>query len=307
MLITTPAPLAPTSCTLCPRGCGANRATGMAGFCGCSDTLKVARAALHHWEEPCISGTSGSGTVFFSGCTLKCCYCQNYTISAEGYGKEITPAHLAEIFLTLQGQGAHNINLVTPEAWRPWALHALRLAKGQGLRLPIACNTGGYLTPAQVAVWGDAIDIWLVDYKYASNTLARELSHAADYPDVANAGIRAMLAQAGELQYNADGILQKGTIIRHLALPGHTEDSFAVLDQLAALQAEYPQHFLPSLMSQYTPFYHAKDHSLGRRITSYEYRKVIEHAIALGLSNGYMQEKSSAKEEYTPLFDGTGV
>lgn len=307
MPITTPSPLAPSCCTLCPRACDANRAAGIAGFCGCGDTIKVARAALHHWEEPCISGSAGSGTVFFSGCTLKCCYCQNYTISAEGYGKEITPARLAEIFLSLQAQGAHNVNLVTPEAWQPWVLHALHLAKGQGLELPIACNTGGYLTPAQVAAWGDVIDIWLVDFKYASSPLAGELSHAADYPSVAVAGIRAMLAQAGKLQYNAQGILQKGTIIRHLALPGHTDDSFAVLDQLAALQAEYPQHFLPSLMSQYTPFYRANEHGLGRRITSYEYRKVIDRAIALGLNNGYMQEKSSAKEEYTPLFDGTGV
>ncbi len=298
---------APTHCTLCPRACGVNRAAGQVGFCGCGSTLKVARAALHHWEEPCISGTRGSGSVFFSGCTLKCCYCQNYTISAEGFGKEIAPARLAEIFLTLQAQGAHNINLVSAGQWQPWVLAALSLAKAQGLHLPIVCNTGGYEMPAQVAAWGNAIDIWLVDAKYASSPLAADLSHAGDYPSVASAGIRAMLAQAGKLQFDGEGVLQKGTIIRHLALPNHTVDSCAVLDQLAQLQREYPQHFLPSLMSQYTPFYHAAAHGLGRRITSYEYRKVVNYAIGQGLSDGYMQEKSSAKEEYTPLFDGTGV
>ncbi len=298
---------APTHCTLCPRACSAARAEGVAGFCGAAGTLKVARAALHHWEEPCISGTRGSGTVFFSGCSLQCCYCQNYTISAEGYGKEISTERLAEIFLSLQAQSAHNINLVTPSQWQPWILAALQHAKTQGLRLPIACNTSGYETPEAIALWQGTIDIWLVDYKYASNTLADALSHAPDYPAVAEQAIRAMLAQAGSLQYSTDGTLQKGTIIRHLALPAQTQDSFAVLDKLAALQRDYPAHFVPSLMSQYTPFYKATAHGIGRRITSYEYRKVVDYAIGKGLTQGYMQEKSSAKEEYTPLFDGTGV
>ncbi len=298
---------APTHCTLCPRASGAARAEGVAGFCGAADTLKVARAALHHWEEPCISGTKGSGTVFFSGCSLQCCYCQNYTISAEGYSKEISTERLAEIFLSLQAQGAHNINLVTPSQWQPWILAALQRAKAQGLRLPIACNTSGYETPEAIALWQGAVDIWLVDYKYASSTLADALSHAPDYPTIAEQAIRAMLAQAGSLQYSTDGTLQKGTIIRHLALPAQTQDSFAVLDKLAALQRDYPAHFVPSLMSQYTPFYKAAAHGIGRRITSYEYRKVVDYAIGKGLTQGYMQEKSSAKEEYTPLFDGTGV
>ena len=242
----------PTRCTLCPRRCGADRAAGRTGFCGAGATLKAARAALHHWEEPCISGTRGSGTVFFSGCTLKCCFCQNYPISAEGLGKEITVEHLAEIFLNLQAQGAHNINLVTPGQWQPWIIAALDIARAKGLRLPIVCNTGGYETVESIEAWRGHIDIWL-------------------------------------------------------ALPGHVEDSFAVLDQMAAWNDADPGCFLPSVMSQYTPFYKAAEHGIGRRITTYEYRRVVNYAMDKGLVQGYMQQKSSAKEEYTPSFDLTGV
>ena len=224
----------PTCCTLCPRRCGANRAAGRTGFCGAGATLKAARAALHHWEEPCISGTRGSGTVFFSGCTLKCCFCQNYPISAEGLGKEITVEHLAEIFLNLQAQGAHNINLVTPGQWQPWIIAALDIARAKGLRLPIVCNTGGYETVESVQAWRGYIDIWLADLKYVSSALSAELSAAPDYFAQAKPAIEAMMAQAGHPVFDADGILQKGVILRHLALPGHVEDSFAVLDQMAA-------------------------------------------------------------------------
>ena len=257
----------PTRCTLCPRHCGADRAAGRTGFCGAGATLKAARAALHHWEEPCISGTRGSGTVFFSGCTLKCCFCQNYPISAEGMGKEITVEHLAEIFLNLQAQGAHNINLVTPGQWQPWIIAALDIARTKGLRLPIVCNTGGYETVESVEAWRGYIDIWLADLKYVSSALSAELS----------------------------------------AAPGHVEDSFAVLDQMAAWNDADPGCFLPSVMSQYTPFYKAAEHGIGRRITTYEYRRVVNYAMDKGLVQGYMQQKSSAKEEYTPSFDLTGV
>lgn len=306
----TPNPLlspVPSRCTLCPRRCGANRAAGQTGFCGAGGTLKAARAALHFWEEPCISGTRGSGAVFFSGCTLKCCYCQNYAISTEGFGREISIERLAEIFLTLQAQGAHNINLVTPGQWRPWIIAALDLARGQGLRLPIVCNTGGYETAESVAAWSGYIDIWLADLKYASPALAGELSAAPDYFVVAKAAIEAMLAQAGRPVFDEEGILQRGVILRHLALPGHIDDSFAVLEQMAAWNRASPGCFLPSLMSQYTPFYKAAEHGIGRRITTYEYRRVVNYAMDLGLTNGYMQQKSSAREEYTPEFDLTGV
>ena len=166
----------PSRCALCPRRCGADRAAGQAGYCGAAGTLKVARAALHFWEEPCISGTRGSGTVFFSGCALKCCYCQNYPVSAEGFGREITVERLAEIFLELQGQGAHNINLVTPGQWQPWIIAALDKARADGLRLPIVCNTGGYETAESVARWQGYIDIWLADLKYVSPALSAQLS-----------------------------------------------------------------------------------------------------------------------------------
>ena len=297
----------PAHCELCPRRCGANRAAGQAGYCGAGGTLKAARAALHFWEEPCISGTRGSGTVFFSGCTLRCCYCQNYPISAEGLGREITVPRLAEIFLDLQRQGAHNINLVTPGQWRPWITAALDLARAQGLKLPIVCNTGGYETVESVAAWQGYIDIWLADLKYCSPTLSAELSAAPDYFSVAKASIEAMLAQAGRPVFDEEGILQKGVILRHLALPGHVDDSFAVLDQMAAWNDADPGCFLPSLMSQYTPFYKAAEHGIGRRITTYEYRRVVNYAMDKGLTAGYMQQKSSAKEEYTPAFDLTGI
>ncbi len=297
----------PSRCALCPRRCGADRAAGQAGYCGAAGTLKVARAALHFWEEPCISGARGSGTVFFSGCALKCCYCQNYPISAESFGREITVERLAEIFLELQGQGAHNINLVTPGQWQPWIIAALDKARADGLRLPIVCNTGGYETAESVARWQGYIDIWLADLKYVSPALSAQLSAAPDYFAAAKTAIEAMMAQAGRPVCDAEGMMQRGVILRHLALPGHIDDSFAVLDQMAAWNDADPGCFVPSLMSQYTPFYKAKEAGIGRRITTYEYRRVVNYAVDKGLAAGYMQQRSSAKEEYTPAFDLTGV
>lgn len=297
----------PSRCALCPRRCGADRAAGQAGYCGAAGTLKVARAALHFWEEPCISGTRGSGTVFFSGCALKCCYCQNYPVSAEHFGREITVERLAEIFLELQGQGAHNINLVTPGQWQPWIIAALDKARADGLRLPIVCNTGGYETAESVARWQGYIDIWLADLKYVSPALSAQLSAAPDYFAVAKTAVEAMMAQAGRPVCDAEGMMRRGVILRHLALPGHIDDSFAVLDQMAAWNDADPGCFVPSLMSQYTPFYRAAEAGIGRRITTYEYRRVVNYAVDKGLAAGYMQQRSSAKEEYTPAFDLSGV
>ena len=297
----------PSRCALCPRRCGADRAAGQAGYCGAAGTLKVARAALHFWEEPCISGTRGSGTVFFSGCALKCCYCQNYPISAQCFGKEITVERLAGIFLELQRQGAHNINLVTPGQWQPWIIAALDKARADGLRLPIVCNTGGYETAESVARWQGYIDIWLADLKYVSPALSAQLSAAPDYFAVAKTAVEAMMAQAGRPVCDAEGMMRRGVILRHLALPGHIDDSFAVLDQMAAWNDADPGCFVPSLMSQYTPFYKAKEAGIGRRITTYEYRRVVNYAVDKGLAAGYMQQRSSAKEEYTPAFDLSGV
>ena len=298
----------PVSCTLCPRRCGADRAAGQTGFCGAGGTLKAARAALHFWEEPCISGTRGSGTVFFSGCTLKCCFCQNYPISAEGLGKEITIEHLAEIFLDLQEQGAHNINLVTPGQWRPWIIAALDIARAEGLRLPIVCNTGGYETVESVEAWRGSIDIWLADLKYVSSSLSAELSSAPDYFAQARPAIEAMMAQAGHPVFDSEGILQKGVILRHLALPGHIDDRFCRPRPDGRMERGRPRLLHPQCHEPvHTPFYKAAEHGIGRRITTYEYRRVVNHAMDLGLTAGYMQQKSSAREEYTPSFDLTGI
>ena len=301
----------PHHCRLCPRACGADRAAGQTGYCGADDRLMVARAALHHWEEPCLSGapddTRGSGTVFFSGCALRCCYCQNYPISQEGVGKAITVERLAEIFLRLQRDGARNINLVTATQYLPQVRRALDLARADGLALPIVYNTGGYETVAAVKALTGYVDIWLTDFKYADPALADRLSAAPDYPAVAEAALRQMLLQTGAPVYDKEGFLQRGVIVRHLALPGCVQDSRTVLATLACLQQETGIPFVPSLMSQFTPFYKAAEHGLGRRITTYEYRQVIDEAIRLGLTDGYMQEKSSAREEYTPPFDLEGV
>lgn len=301
----------PTHCTLCPRACGADRAAGQTGLCGAGDTLRAARAALHHWEEPCLSGdpeaSTGSGTVFFSGCALGCCYCQNYGISQEGQGRPLTEARLAEIFLELQTKGARNINLVTATQWLPWVLPALDSARRRGLRLPVVYNTGGYETVGTVQALAGYVDIWLTDFKYDSPALAAELSRAGNYPAVADRALRAMLRQTGAPVYDPEGYLRRGVIVRHLVLPGQAADSQAVLRRLAVVRRQEEVPFLLSLMSQFTPFYHAADHGLGRRITSYEYRKVVDTALALGLTDGYMQEKSSAREEYTPPFDGEGL
>ena len=301
----------PHHCRLCPRACGADRAAGQTGYCGADDRLMVARAALHHWEEPCLSGapddTRGSGTVFFSGCALRCCYCQNYPISQEGVGKAITVERLAEIFLRLQRDGARNINLVTATQYLPQVRRALDLARADGLALPIVYNTGGYETVAAVKALTGYVDIWLTDFKYADPALADRLSAAPDYPAVAEAALRQMLLQTGAPVYDKEGFLQLGVIVRHLALPGCVQDSRAVLTTLAHLQQETGIPFVPSLMSQFTPFYKAAEHGIGRRITTYEYRQVIDEAIRLGLTDGYMQEKSSAREEYTPPFDLEGV
>ena len=291
-------------CTLCPRLCGAERTeTAGSGFCRMPAGPVVARAGLHMWEEPCISGTRGSGTVFFSGCTLGCVFCQNHEISAQGVGKPVSVDRLREIFRELIRQGAHNINLVTPGHFAPWVAQALE----PSLPVPVVCNTGGYETVESVEAWRGYIDIWLADLKYVSSSLSAELSSAPDYFAQARPAIEAMMAQAGHPVFDSEGILQKGVILRHLALPGHIDDSFAVLDRMAAWNEADPGCFIPSVMSQYTPFYKAAEHGIGRRITTYEYRRVVNYAMDLGLTAGYMQQKSSAREEYTPSFDLTGI
>ena len=295
-------------CNLCPRRCGALRTeTEGRGVCRMPEAPVVARAALHQWEEPPISGSRGSGTIFFSGCPLRCVYCQNASIALGEAARAITVERLAAIMGELEAAGALNINCVTPTHFAPQIRAAVALAREQGMALPVLWNTGGYETVESVHAWRGFIDIWLADLKYVSPALSAELSAAPDYFAQARPAIEAMIAQAGHPVFDSEGILQRGVILRHLALPGHVDDSFAVLDQMAAWNKADPGCFLPSVMSQYTPFYQAADHGIGRRITTYEYRRVVNYAMDLGLSSGYMQQKSSAKEEYTPSFDLTGV
>ena len=294
------------SCTLCPRMCGADR-TKAPGFCGASHQIKAARAALHQWEEPCISGTAGSGTVFFSGCTLKCVFCQNYPLSHENFGKEISTARLAEIFLVLQEKGAHNINLVTATQYLPSIRQALELAR-PALHIPVVYNSGGYERTETIREFSDCIDIWLPDLKYYDSGLSEKYSAAGNYFSMASGAIKEMIRLSGGLAWDPEnpGLLKKGVVIRHMVLPGAKDDSIRLLHWIK--EELPPGHFLLSILSQYTPFYKSSQYpEIRRRITTYEYQKVVDTAIGLGLTDGYMQEKSSAKEEYTPPFDLSGI
>ena len=292
-------------CRLCPRECRTDRSK-VTGFCGCGDKIKVARAAIHYWEEPCISGKNGSGTVFFSGCTLGCCYCQNQKISAEAYGKEITTLRLSEIFLELQEKGAHNINLVTATQFLPGVIEALGYVKNK-LHIPVVYTCGGYEKAETIKALEGYADIYLPDIKYFSGGLSLRYSGAADYFTIACKAVKEMIAQTGDLVYDSDGILKKGVIIRHLVLPGCRKDSFEILRWISSNLP--PEKYMLSLMSQYTPFpVRSKDYpELNRKVTSFEYDSVVSEALRLGISCGYIQERSSAKEEYTPPFDLEGV
>lgn len=292
------------NCSLCPRNCHIDR-TSSFGFCQSSSQIKAARAALHHWEEPCISGTRGSGAVFFSGCTLRCCFCQNYSISSETYGKEISEQKLAQIFFELQNQGAHNINLVTATQYLPSILNALDRIKDK-LNIPVVYNSSGYEKPETIRLLKDYVDIYLPDLKYFSSKLSQKYSKAEDYFKVASNAVRLMIEQTGKPVFDSDGILQKGVIIRHLVLPNCRKDSITLLHWIKETLPD--KSYLISLLSQYTPFYKSHEYpELNRRITTYEYESVLKEAISLGLVEGFMQEKSSAKEEYTPPFNLEGL
>lgn len=292
-------------CRLCPRDCGANRYE-KTGCCGCGPVIKAARAALHQWEEPCISGVRGSGTVFFTGCALGCCFCQNYPISQEGFGKELTPSRLAEIFLKLQEKGAHNINLVTASQYLPSIIEALDLAKPL-LTIPVVYNTGGYERPEVIKALKNYVDIWLPDLKYYGHQLSSRYSKAPDYFSIASQAVKEMIVQTGEPVIDPiSGLMKKGVLIRHMVLPGAKDDSIKLLQWISS---HLPRgQFYISLLSQYTPFYKSSSYpEINRRITSYEYNQVVETAIKIGLIQGFMQKKSSAKEEYTPPFDLEGI
>ncbi len=290
-------------CKLCPRECLTDR-TEKYGFCGGGLLPRVAKAYLHMWEEPCISGTNGSGTVFFSGCNLKCCFCQNYKISAESFGREISTDRLSDIFLELQEKGAHNINLVTPTPYVPQITEALEKC-GSRLKIPVAYNCGGYEKIETVEMLGEYVRIFMPDIKYYSSALSERYSCAPDYFKYASESVGKMIEIAGRPVFDENGIMKSGVIIRHMVLPSHRRDSEEILIKISEM---YPKgSFILSLMSQYTPFYRSCDFKeINRRISTYEYEKTAETARRLGFE-GFMQERSSAKEEYTPEFDLQGI
>ena len=288
-------------CTLCPRNCGAERtAESGAGVCRMGTQPKIARAALHMWEEPCISGTRGSGAVFFSGCGLRCVFCQNEAISQQGEGKIVTPARLAEIFRELEAQGAHNINLVTAAHFVPAVLEALSLYRPN---IPIVYNSSGYESIETLRMLSGVVDIYLPDYKYIDPNMAAMLSGARDYPEVAFAAIAEMIRQTGAPVYDENGMMQRGTLIRHLVLPGLTGDSMKILTRI---RDEFPG--IPvSLMGQYTPCGRALSMpGMDRKIKKKDYARVLAHMEAIGL-DGYRQELGSADGAFIPSFDETGV
>jgi len=296
------------NCRICPRKCGINRYEHI-GACGAGAEVLAAKAFLHQWEEPCISGSRGSGTVFFSGCNLKCVFCQNHDISqsksGETAGKEISTGHLAEIFLKLQEQGAHNINLVSPT---PYALHiieAVKKAKKAGLSVPVVYNTNGYEASETLELLKGTIDIYLPDLKYYSDTYAVKYSSAGNYFNNAAKAILAMFEQVGYPVFNDSGIMQKGVLIRHLILPELLDDSKKILRWIKDNLGE--QAYV-SLMCQYTPMFNAgKYEEINRKLDEWEYDLIIDYFFKIGLENGFVQEHSSATSDYVPDFDLSGI
>ena len=287
------------NCNICPRKCNVDRSL-KTGVCGVSDTLKIARAALHFWEEPCISGTKGSGTVFFSGCNMKCIFCQNYEISTGGFGKEITTTRLREIYNELIEQGAHNINLVTPTHYAEKILTSLE----KPLSVPVVYNSSGYDSVDTLKKFEGKVQIYLPDMKYASSSLAKKYSLAPDYPERAKEAIREMFRQAGEAVFDDDGIMKKGVIIRHLMLPDETDNTLDVIDWVSD---EFGDKVVFSLMSQFTPNKNCDIPALQKTVSEEEYNKAVDYMYLCGIENAYVQDFSSAKKEFTPPFDLSGV
>ncbi|MBQ9745547.1 MAG: radical SAM protein [Clostridia bacterium] len=294
------------NCRLCPRACGVNRAAGQKGACGMSSALLVSRAALHMWEEPPISGEKGSGTVFFAGCPLGCVFCQNAEISHERHGKEISAERLSEIFLELEAQGAHNINLVTATHYVPHVITALDAAKARGLHVPVLYNCGGYESMETLRMLRGYVDIYLPDFKYMDKKLAARYSLCEDYPERAKEALAEMVAQTGAPVFGADGMMKRGTVVRHLVLPGCVGDSMEVVRYL---YETYGDSIYISIMSQYTPSERLRPRfpELARKLTKYEYGKVVRFASEIGVKNGFTQYGEAAAESFIPHFDFEGV
>ncbi len=301
-----------TGCLRCPRLCRADRKNGRAGFCGVAgEGILVARAALHMWEEPCISGKSGSGAVFFMGCNLRCVYCQNYSIAnlkeraQENMARSISCGRLSEIFLELQGQEAENINLVTPTHYTPEIATAIRQAREHGLHIPIVYNCGGYENVETLRMLDGIVDIYLTDFKYMEPETAARYSRAPDYPEVAKAALAEMVRQTGNVCFDDRGMMKKGVIVRHLLLPGHVKNAKEVVKYI---YETYGSRVYLSLMNQYTPLPQVADYpEINRKVTRREYERLISYAVSLGVENGFIQEGGTVGESFIPAFDGRGV
>lgn len=290
----------PYICTACPRNCGAMRGENGNGFCGMGANPVVARAAPHFDEEPIISGTRGAGTVFFSGCSLRCRFCQNYPISHEGYGRKISVERLREIYFELIDKGVHNIDLVNPTHFA----EAISLSLDGGLPVPVVWNSGGYETVETLRRMEGKVQVYLPDLKYMDEISSRRYSAAGNYFEYAEKALKEMVRQTGPVVLDEDGVIKRGTVIRHLILPGRTEESIRILDWIA----ENMQGAWISLMAQYLPFGNVKDlDQLDRRLTEEEYESVVDHLMELGLEDGFVQELSSSDEKYIPVFDLTGI
>ena len=292
------------NCLLCPRKCGINRRTGQTGVCGVSSEIKVARAALHYWEEPCISGKRGSGAVFFSGCSLHCVFCQNREISDGKAGKVISKERLSDIFMELAGKGANNINLVTPGHFVPQIIPALEWAKACGMDLPVVYNTSSYENVDTIRSLDGLVDIYLPDFKYMDPALSEKYSHAKDYVETAKAALSEMVRQTGAAVFEGD-LMKRGTIVRHLVLPGNTKDSKAVIRYL---YETYGDQIYISILKQFTPIEALFAYpELNRKLKERDYDEVVDYAIELGVENGFIQEGETAEESFIPAFDCEGV
>ena len=292
-------------CTICPRNCKVNRYQGQKGICGVTGTgIYGARAALHMWEEPCVSGKNGSGAVFFSGCPLRCVYCQNYQIARAERGTEITVERLSEIFLELQEQNAANINLVTPTHYTLEIIRAVKMARAKGLQIPIVYNCSGYEKVETLQLLDGIVDIYLVDYKYEDSSIAKRYSNAPDYPQIVKLALTEMVRQCGNAEFDESDMMRRGVIVRHLLLPGYLENA---KDVVTYVYDTYGDKVFLSLMNQYTPLPHVdKWPEINRRVTEEEYEELVDFAIGLGVENGFIQEGETAKESFIPEFDNEG-
>ena len=287
-------------CTICPHNCGINRTNNQIGRCKSKDTVKIALYSIHNFEEPCISGKKGSGTVFFSNCNMNCVFCQNYEISQQGKGKEITIEELAEIFIKQQEKDVENINLVTPTSYVPQIIESIKIARNKGLKLPIVYNTNGYEKVETLKMLEGYVDIYLPDFKYSDNELAKRLSKVDNYFEIATQALTEMYKQTGKAVFDDRGIMQKGMIIRHLVLPNHILNSRRVLKWIN----ENMHDVYVSVMAQYFPTYKAKDiEDINRKLTKEEYEQIENYLNRLYLENGYIQELGEHEEEYVPKWE----